>query len=184
LKASLVFLDESGLLMTPLVRRSWAPRGKTPLLHQRTRQRQKVSAIAALTVSPGRRRVGLYFYLAPNMNIDSIWVQVFLQELHRHIQNPIILIWDRLNTHRSVHVQDWVARHHDLYCEFLPPYAPELNPVENLWSYLKQNPLANFAAADIDELFRAAESATQQISERRDLLRSFIKEVPLFLRLK
>jgi hypothetical protein len=148
LKASLVFLDESGLLMTPLVRRSWAPKGKTPLLSQRTRHYQKVSAIAALTVSTKRRRVGLYFSLLSNANIDSTQVQVFLQELRRHIQNPIILIWDRLKTHRSVKVQRWMAGQHGFSCEFLPPYAPELNPVENIWSYLKHNPLANFAAAD------------------------------------
>ena len=91
---------------------------------------------------------------------------------------------DRLNAPQSVNVQSWIARCHGLSCEFLPPYAPELNPVENIWAYLKQNPLANFAAADIDELFRAAKKATQQISARPDLLRSFVKEVPLFLRLK
>jgi len=170
--------------MAPLVRRSWAPRGKTPLLQQRTRSRQKVSAIAALTVSPKRRRVGLYFSLASNSNVNSTWVQVFLQELRRHIQNPIILIWDRLNAHRSVQVQCWMARRYGLSCVFLPPYAPELNPVENIWSYLKQNPLANYAANDINELFRTAKRATQQIGARPDLLRSFIKEVPLFLRLR
>lgn len=119
-----------------------------------------------------------------NANIDSTQVQVFLQELRRHIQNPIILIWDRLKTHRSVKVQSWVARQHGFSCEFLPPYAPELNPVENIWSYLKHNPLANFAPADVDELFYAAQRATRQISKRTDLLRSFVKEVPLFLRLK
>ena len=170
--------------MTPLVRRSWAPRGKTPLLYQRTRSRQKVSAIAALTVSPRRRRVGLYFSLVPNENIDSRKVQDFLRELRRHIQNPIILIWDRLNAHRSVRVQSWMARCHGLSSEFLPAYAPELNPVENLWSYLKQNPLANFAAADVDELFRTTKRATRKIGARPDLLRSFIKGVPLFLRFK
>jgi len=77
-----------------------------------------------------------------------------------------------------------MAQCQGLSCEFLPPYAPELNPVENIWSYLKQNPLANYAAADIDELFRTAKRATQQIRARRDLLRSFIKKSPLFLRLR
>lgn len=166
------------------MRRSWAPKGKTPLLYQRTRHYEKVSAIAALTVSPQRRRVGLYFSLLSDANIDSTQVHVFLQELRRHIQNPIILIWDRLRTHRSVKVQGWIAQRHGISCEFLPPYAPELNPVENLWSYLKHNPLANFAAADIDELYRVSKRATRQISKRPDLLRSFVKEVPLFLCLR
>jgi hypothetical protein len=43
LNATLVFLDESGLMMAPLVRRTWAPRGQTPILLQRTRSRDKVS---------------------------------------------------------------------------------------------------------------------------------------------
>jgi transposase len=77
-----------------------------------------------------------------------------------------------------------MARCHGLSCEFLPPYAPELNPVENLWSYIKRNPLANFAAADIDELFRTTKRAARQIRARPDLLRSFVKGIPLFLRLK
>jgi len=77
-----------------------------------------------------------------------------------------------------------MAQCNGLSCEFLPPYAPELNPVENIWSYIKQNPLANFAAADIDELFHATKRATRQIISRPDLLRSFVKEVPLFLRLR
>ena len=55
--------------MAPLVRRTWAPRGMTPILAQRTRSRQKVSAIAALTLAPRRRRVGLYFSLYPDANI-------------------------------------------------------------------------------------------------------------------
>jgi len=118
------------------------------------------------------------------VNIDSTWVQVFLQDLRRHIPNPMILIWDRLNSHRSVQVQSWMVRRNGLFCEYLPPYAPELNPVENVWSYLKHNPLANFAAADIDELFRTAKRATKQVSARTDLLRSFVKGVPLFLRLR
>src|SRR3989442_37037 len=60
LNARLVFLDESGLLMAPLVRRTWAPRGQTPILLQRTRSHDKVSVTAVLTVSPRRRRVSLY----------------------------------------------------------------------------------------------------------------------------
>ena len=61
MNAVIAFIDESGLLMHPLVRRSWAPRGQTPILHQKTRSYSKVSAIAAVTVAPQNARVGLTF---------------------------------------------------------------------------------------------------------------------------
>ena len=107
----MVFLDESGLLMAPLVRRTWAPRGQTPILRQRTRSREKVSVIATLTVSPGRQRVGLYAALVVNANVNAERFVDFLRALTRHVRGPLILIWDRLNVHRSRTVQNYLARH-------------------------------------------------------------------------
>ena len=91
MKATLVFLDESGLLMAPLVRRTWAPVGDTPVLYQRTRSRERVSMIAALTVSPRRYRVGLYFSLLPNENVITPHVLSFLRDLRRQLGSPIIV---------------------------------------------------------------------------------------------
>jgi hypothetical protein len=54
----LVFWDESGFLMVPLVQRTWAPRGRTPQLRHRQRHHTRVSAIGLLTVSPQRKRLG------------------------------------------------------------------------------------------------------------------------------
>jgi hypothetical protein len=81
--------------MMPLVRRTWAPRGQTPLLRQRTNSYRKVSVIAALTVSPNRDRVQLFFRLHPQANINAPTVLSFLKHLGRHFQCPISLLWDR-----------------------------------------------------------------------------------------
>src|SRR3990172_7010272 len=70
-KAALVFIDESGFLMAPYVRRSWAPKGATPVLYQCGRSHQKVSAIAALCVSAERSTVRCYFRLHPAANIET-----------------------------------------------------------------------------------------------------------------
>src|SRR5207249_8121652 len=86
LKAYLVFLDESGFLLLPTVRRTWAPRGETPLLRHRYR-RDKVSAISAVTVSPRRHRCGLYAH-SPCDNITQGEVALFLQLLLRHLAGP------------------------------------------------------------------------------------------------
>ena len=67
---------------------------------------------------------------------------------------------------------------------FLPPYAPELNPIEYLWGYLKMNPLANLTASDVGELAGMARSYARSLQHRGDLLKSFIRHSPLSLRLK
>jgi transposase len=183
LKASLVFLDESGLLMAPLVRRTWAPVGQTPILYQRTRSHERVSMIAAITVSPKRRKVGLYFRLLPKENVVTGNLLSFLRQLQRQLGNPILIVWDRLNVHRSI----WAKihpRNRSIHSAFLPPYAPELNPVEAFWAYLKMNPLANYAVRDVEELRRRADRHTRHIADDQLLLRSFIKASPLSLRLK
>jgi transposase len=179
LRAHLVFLDESGLLLAPLVRRSWAPRGQTPVFYQRLRYREKVSMIAALTVSPRGRRVGLYFSLAPNRNVEKRWLASFLHGLLRHLRGRVILIWDRLPVHRSGQLRHWLDRHPRVSVELLPPYAPELNPVELFWAYLKCNPLANLAADDPHGLARLAARHARRLQRRADLLRSFIRATPL-----
>jgi hypothetical protein len=91
--AAIVFIDEAGFLMGPLRRRSWAPRGHTPQLHQRGRSRSKVSVIGALVVSPRRRRVRGYFGVLPEANYDGEAVLAFLKQLRRALRVPITVIW-------------------------------------------------------------------------------------------
>jgi transposase len=183
LKAGFAFLDESGLLMAPLVRRTWAPQGKTPILRQPGRHREKVSAIGVLTVSPRRRRVGLYAAFYPNQNVNDVLLQAFLAALIRHLRYRLYLVWDRLNVHRSRRIASFLDRHRRLRRVYLPPYAPELNPVEPLWSYLKMNPLANHVPDDVEQLARHSRRASRRIRRRPDLLRAFLRESPLSSRL-
>lgn len=179
LNASLVFIDESGLLLAPIVRRTWAPCGQTPILYQRGRAREKVSIIAALTMSTRRRRTGLYFSLRANENVTTAWLVPFLRALTRHLRGCFIVIWDRLPGHRAAVVTDYLHRRHRPVA-LLPAYAPELNPVEILWAYLKSNPLANFPAADAPQLARVATRHVQRLRRRPALLRSFFEATPLF----
>ena len=97
---------------------------------------------------------------------------------------PMVLVWDRLNVHRAYRVQDFLKTHPQLVTEFLPPYAPELNPIEYVWSYLKLNPLANLAFFDLEELTTTARRHTRSLQRKPDLLRSFLRHSPLSLRLK
>ena len=179
-----MFIDESGMLMAPLDRRSWSPRGETPLFYQRTRSHQKVSVIAALCVPPTRDDVHLYFRLHPHANIKSEGVIDFLRVLLVQLPGPIVLVWDRLQAHRSKATGKFFVCHQRLHPHLLPPYAPELNPVENVWSYLKMNPLANFAPRDLDSLLHSTRHHGRSLQRKHDLLRSFMAHCPLSLRIK
>jgi transposase len=167
-------------MMAPHVRRTWAPLGETPLLVHRTRGLRKVSVIATLCLSPTFRSVRLFFQVRSKGNITGIVVMGFLKQLLRQVQGPVILIWDRLQAHRCREVQNYIQGSRRLLMWYLPPYAPELNPVEYAWCYLKMNPLANATLPDVQALGNLACRRGRSLSRRSKLLRSFVYHSPLF----
>lgn len=136
-------------MLQPVVRRTWAPRGQTPI-HYSWDRHDRVSVIGALTLSPTRRRIGVYFTYSRE-NIRTVDVMHFLKSLHRQIGRNLILVCDRWSVHRSA-VRRIQERHAWLQVEWLPAYAPDLNPVEAMWSYTKYGDLANYLPADVAEL--------------------------------
>lgn len=166
--------------MAPLVRRSWALRGKTPVLRQRTRSHKKVSAIAALCLTSHVQRPSLCFRLHPDLNINEDLVIAFLNHLLRHLGSRVVLLWDRLNAHRSRKTRQYLAgQRHRLFPHFLPSYAPELNPVEQVWGYLKMNPLVNDPIAETRLLTTRVRRHARAVQHRTHLLRSFLRHTPL-----
>ena len=171
--------------MGPLVHRSWAPRGQTPVLMQRGRSRRKVSVIGALVISPRRRRVRAYFSLQAEASFDGERILQFLKQLCRALGVPIMLIWDRLQAHIGEPVKSWLANNrHRIRAELLPPYAPELNPVELIWAHAKTHSLANFAPLEFHDLAMQAHLSVLAIGDDQPLLRSFVKHCPLSFRLR
>jgi transposase len=170
--------------MSPLVRRTWSPRGQTPVLTQRGRARRKVSVIAALTISPRRRRVRVHFGFLPDANYDGAAILSFLKELSRAVRGPIELIWDRLRAHHRGPVGAWLVPSRRVHAHLLPAYAPELNPVELIWGHAKTNPMANFAPAELAELLARTQQAARAIAGNQPLLRSFIQHCSLPVRLR
>jgi transposase len=94
-----------------------------------------------------------------------------------------VLVWDRLNAHRAKRTAKFMAGFHHLHTFFLPAYAPELNPVEYAWGYLKMNPLANRPAFEAAALAAMAHRHARVMQRNEPLLRSFLRHSPLFLRL-
>ncbi len=155
LNATIAFYDESGFMLQPLVRRTWAPRGQTPIIRCWDR-RDRLSVIGAILVPPGggRRRLTAVFRIHAR-NIRTPQATEFLRILDRHVRGPLIVVQDRLNVHRAA-VRRWLASRPPgaprAMAEWLPPYAPDLNPAEQLWNNSKRVDLANLAPASRDDL--------------------------------
>ena len=98
-RATIVLIDQSGFLLSPLVRRTLAPIGETPELIVRGRHRQKVSVIAALSLSPLRSRLGLHFRTLRDGCFQTEHVVRFLRDLLRHFRGPLIVVWDGWKPH-------------------------------------------------------------------------------------
>ena len=147
-----MLIDESGFFLNPLVRRSWAPKGKTPMLPSWGRHRDKVSVIAALSVAPTLRRLGLYWLADPKHYITAETVVKFLRALLKHLRGRVIVVWDGGTNHKGELIRALCASQPRLHLERLPAYAPNLNPVEFVWSHLKYARLPNFVPESLAHL--------------------------------
>lgn len=172
-RQTIVFIDESGLSERPHRVRTWAPRGQTPVLQFHFNWKT-LSAIAGVTWW------NFYFRLFPGA-IRSPQVVIFLRHLLQHVKGNVLVIWDGLRQHRSRLVRDFVAAQHGrLQIEFLPAYAPELNPVEYLWGHWKNHELPNFCARDLGHLSTEARRALRRMRRRPTLVTAFWKQADLF----
>ena len=178
--AHLVFLDESGFLMIPNLLRTWAPRGHTPV-HRHRYRHDRVSVISAISVSPRRQRLGLYYQLCLD-NIGRWGVCAFLRHLLRHLRGPLIVLLDNSQTHKGGPLDELQKRHPRLRIEYFPAYAPELNPDEGVWALTKRQ-LANGRPNDMDELLVQLLTALRGLKRTPKKLRGCIRQssLPPFL---
>lgn len=178
-----MLIDESGLLMAPLLRRTWAPKGQTPVLRQQGAHRQKVSLCAALWLSANRQRLGLFYQSLVNGYFDNGRVAAFLEALLAKLKGQrLVVLWDGGTMHKGAPIRTLLAKHaHRLTLERLPAYAPMLNPVEPLWSWLKYGRLCNFAPPNAHELNARVRAELRVIQRSQPQLRNLFhaSELPL-----
>jgi transposase len=181
-RAWLVFEDESGLSQQPVVRRTWAPRGQTPVLTHVANSWKRLSVAAALAFRWDGRRTRLYFQTRPGTYTTATLLP-FLHALRRHFRGQrIILLWDGLGAHTSRRMRAYVAGQRAwLTVERLPAYAPELNPVEPLWGNVKTRELANHCAPDLDALGRPLRAGLGRVRRHPTLTLSFLRHAGLTL---
>ena len=181
-KAWIVFQDESGVTQKPPARRTWAPRGETPVLTHCFNWK-KLSLSAALGYRWDGKKVRLFFQTQPD-SYDSESLIEFVDDLRQEFRGrKVILIWDGLPAHRSRVMKSYLEKQRrGLDVERLPGYAPDLNPVELLWGNLKGQELANLCAVALWDVAKAAKAGLRRV--RRSLGRlafSFLRHTGLSL---
>jgi transposase len=172
LGAWLVFADESGFLLIPNVKRTWAPKGQTPTVRY-VLKHKKISAISALAVSPKRKRIALYLQFR-SQAFKGPDVKRFLDHLLKHLRGPILLVWDQGSIHKHTQVKEFVSTHPRLQIEEFPGYAPELNPAEYVWCQ-SDSALANTCPEELTQLKALLVTTKRRLSKSQPLLWSCIE---------
>ena len=179
--ALIVFEDESGVSLLPSVRATWAPKGHTPVLRHRFSWK-RLSLAGALAYEPDGSDAHLVFQLRPGAYNDETLIEFLTDLSELEQQRRVLLIWDGLPSHRSRRMTDWVlSQRHWLSVERLPGYAPDLNPIEQVWGSLKSKELANLCRDTIDEVAGVAEDGLDRIGSDASLCLAFLRHCGLRL---
>jgi len=179
-RAWLVFEDESGVSQHPVVRRTWAPRGETPILIHTGGNWKRLSVAGALAYRWDGRRSRFFFHTRAGTYTDRALVP-FVRALKRHFRGRrIMLIWDGLGGHKSRYMTAYLKRQRPwLTVERLPAYAPELNPLEQVWGNVKTRELANVCAPDLASLRQPLRCGFARIRQQPTLARAFLRHAGL-----
>jgi transposase len=168
-KAEIFFWDESGFRADTVHGKTWGLRGQTPVVH-RPGQRQSISAASAVNSK------GAFWFCTYAGAINGEGFVGLLKKLMRNRRTPIHLIVDGLPAHRRANVREYVEQTEGrLTLHFLPGYAPDLNPDELVWSYVKRTGTARKPLLKGESLQQRIHAELTAIKKNVGLVRSFFK---------
>jgi transposase len=164
---TLVFVDESGFYLLPGVVKTYGPKGRTPIL-DRWQTRDHLSVMGGVTSQ------GKVYSLARPKSLNGLHSIEFLVHLGRLVDDRLLVIWDGSPIHRRAEVKEFVAEAGGkIHLEPLPPYAPDLNPVEWLWQHLKDVEMRNLTCLDLEQLHLELHLALGRVRQRSSPIQSF-----------
>src|SRR3989338_919591 len=168
LQAMLYFQDECGVSLTAVLGKTWAPKGKTPIVKV-TGKRGGLCVTSA--ISPAGK---LVFRIEKGKIKADQHIEFLQQIMKQHPNRKIIVIEGQARPHIAKKVREYVTQHKNrLAVYYLPSYAPELNPDEHVWAYLKAHQLKTHQAQDTEELKKLVKKKMQGIQRRKPLINSF-----------
>jgi len=173
-RRTLIWIDEAGFYLAPAVLRTYAPRGHTPLLHAPVSY-EHLSAISALSPE------GQVLMQMQERAYHGEEVVSFLKHVLRHVAGKLLIIWDGAPIHRGQAVKRFLTAGgaKRIHLERLPGYAPELNPDEGIWQYLKRVELKNVVCQNSTELRVQLRLATARLRHKPQVLSGCIKHTGL-----
>jgi transposase len=168
---TIVFCDQSGFYLLPTVVHTYAPVGRTPILKEHL-SRDHLSAMSAITLE------GKLYMLEQERSFKGEDVVRFLKHLLRQIPGKLLVVWDGSPIHRGRAVKDFLGSgaSHRLQLEQLPGYAPDLNPDEGVWRYLKYVELKNLCCQSLKELKVELRKAKERLRHKRDVILGCIRQ--------
>jgi transposase len=177
--AWICFADECGQTLRPHKAATWAPRGVTPTARVTAAGNARVSVAGLACYRPGQRSRLIYRTMIHRgrkgepKGFREIDFARLLDATHQQLQAPIVLVWDGLSAHKSARMRTMIAARPWLRVYQLPAYAPELNPVENVWSAMKRG-LANLPARTATELGKAVKNRLKRMQYRNRLIDGYL----------
>ena len=153
---------------------TWAPKGETPVLKV-SLNRDHYSVISAISLA------GELYLSMQKQAFDSAAVIRFLKELLAQITGKLLIIWDGASIHRSKPLRKFLSEGaaKRIHLERLPGYAPELNPDEGVWQYLKRVEMGNICARNMEELGNELSEAHQRLAAKSEIIQSFFAHAGL-----
>ena len=177
--------DESGQALRPPKARTWAPRGCTPVVKVTGKGYGRVAVAGLICCKPGTRTRLIYrtqVRRGQPGEMKGFGTRAFgalLDAAHHQLGGTIVLVWDNDRRHLSRAMRAAIAARGTWLTVFhLPPYAPELNPAEGVWSSLKRG-LANLAPRGIEQLAAMVKTKLKRMQYRHGLLDGFVAETGL-----
>jgi transposase len=166
-------VDQSGFYLLPAVVRTYAPIGRTPILHEQL-SHDHLSAMSGITLEG---KLLMMEQEGTFKGPDVVW---FLKHALRRIPGKLLVIWDGSPIHRSKVVKEFLkgeAASSRLRLERLPGYAPELNPDEGIWKHLKYVELKrNVCCRSLSELRRELRKAKERLRHKKHVILGCIRQ--------
>jgi len=167
LGAMIFFLDEAGFQSDPPLGRTYGLKGKTPVVTT-SGQRQSINAISAVNAR------GEFWAATYTGKLDAEAFVAFLQNFMKERNERVFLVVDGHPAHKAHTVKHLISSMKGrLELHFLPPYAPDLNPDEFVWSYMKGNGVSKKPLKKNESMRQRVEQDLEAIRSNRRLVRSF-----------
>jgi transposase len=183
-KGVVLMADEVGFMMSPSVKKTWARKANTPVVPYRNRRQKKVSVLGAVVLHAASQKIDLLCDFHPDSYVRGEQAAAFLHRvIAEYPQGSIDVVWDNLQAHKSPIVKELLAEHPRLSLHYLPPYAPDLNPAEGVWSLTKYHRMAKHTISELEVLQAQAHRHLHEVGQNQQLLQSCFKGAGLALSL-